>query len=105
MSLYVLSNPDCSVCPRFFHVASINARRDFQRAPMIMTLLPAPTLKGLRRAVKVLGALTPYLPAGLLARLASSPQGMVQEGEHRLVAVMFALSIGARLIGGTRKTT
>src|SRR5262249_17967271 len=49
-----------------------------------------PTLKGLRRAVKVLNALTPYLPAGLMARLASSPQGMVQEGEHRLVAVAFA---------------
>ncbi len=73
-----------------FHVESIDTRRDFQRAPTIMTMLPAPTLKGLRRAVKVLNALTPYLPAGLMARLASSPQGMMQEGEHRLVAVTFA---------------
>ena len=75
---------------RYLPVNQIDTRRDFQRAPTIMTLLPAPTLKGLRRAVKVLNALTPYLPAGLLARLASSPQGMVQEGEHRLVAVTFA---------------
>jgi class 3 adenylate cyclase/predicted ATPase len=85
----------CEVRPaqndaRFFHVESIDTRRDFQRAPTIMTLLPAPTVKGLRRAVRVLNALAPYLPAGLMARLASSPQGMVQEGEHRLVAVTFA---------------
>ncbi|CAG0934972.1 adenylate cyclase 10 [Thermoflexales bacterium] len=75
---------------RFLHIEHIETRRDFQRAPTIMTLLPAPTLKGLRRALKVLSALTPYLPAGLLARLASSPQGMTQEGEHRLVATAFA---------------
>jgi class 3 adenylate cyclase len=75
---------------RYLHVEQIDTKRDFQRAATIMTLLPAPTLKGLRRAVKVLNALTPYLPAGLMARLASSPQGMMQEGEHRLVAVTFA---------------
>ena len=85
----------CQVRPaqnddRYLHVEHIDTRRDFQRAPTIMTMLPAPTLKGLRRAVKVLNALTPYLPAGLMARLASSPQGMMQEGEHRLVAVTFA---------------
>jgi class 3 adenylate cyclase/predicted ATPase len=85
----------CRVSPgqndaRYLHVEQIDTARDFQRAATIMTLLPAPTLKGLRRAVKVLKALTPYLPAGLLARLASSPQGMVQEGENRLVAVAFA---------------
>jgi class 3 adenylate cyclase/predicted ATPase/Tfp pilus assembly protein PilF len=85
----------CQVRPaqsddRFWHVEQIDTRRDFQRAPTMMTLLPAPTLKGLRRALKVLNALTPYLPAGLMARLASSPQGLVQEGEHRLVAVTFA---------------
>jgi class 3 adenylate cyclase/tetratricopeptide (TPR) repeat protein len=85
----------CQVRPaqnddRFLHVEHIDTQRDFQRSPTIMTMLPAPTIKGLRRAMKVLRALTPYLPAGLLARLASSPQGMTQEGEHRLVAVTFA---------------
>jgi class 3 adenylate cyclase/tetratricopeptide (TPR) repeat protein len=85
----------CQVRPaqndgRYLHVVQIDTRRDFQRAPTIMTMLPAPTLKGLRRAVKVLSALAPYLPAGLMSRLASSPQGMLQEGEHRLVAVTFA---------------
>ncbi len=85
----------CQVRPaqndeRFLHVEHIDTQRDFQRAPTIMTMLPAPTLKGLRRALKVLRALTPYLPAGLLSRLASSPQGMMQEGEHRLVATVFA---------------
>jgi class 3 adenylate cyclase/predicted ATPase len=85
----------CQVRPgqndaRYLHVAQIDTRRDFQRAPTIMTMLPAPTVKGLRRAVKVLNALAPYLPAGLMQRLASSPQGMVQEGENRLVAVVFA---------------
>ena len=85
----------CQVRPaqndeRYLHVEQIDTQRDFQRAPTIMTMLPAPTLKGLRRAVKVLKALTPYLPAGLMSRLASSPQGMTQEGENRLVAVAFA---------------
>ena len=72
------------------HVESYRYQARFPTRATIMTLLPAPTLKGLRRAMKVLNALTPYLPAGLMARLASSPQGMVQEGEHRLVAVTFA---------------
>ncbi|HTP10408.1 MAG TPA: adenylate/guanylate cyclase domain-containing protein, partial [Anaerolineae bacterium] len=85
----------CEVRPaqndeRYLHVEQIDTKRDFQRAPTIMTMLPAPTLKGLRRAVKVLNALSPFLPAGLMSRLASSPQGMLQEGENRLVAVAFA---------------
>jgi class 3 adenylate cyclase/predicted ATPase len=85
----------CQVRPaqnddRYLHVVQIDTKRDFQRAATIMTVLPAPTLKGLRRAMKALNALTPYLPDGLMARLAGSPQGMMQEGEHRLVAVAFA---------------
>jgi class 3 adenylate cyclase/predicted ATPase len=90
----VLSLP-CRLQPtqhsvQYMHVEDIDTTRDFQRAPTVMTMLPAPTLKGLRRAVKVLNALTPYLPAGLLTRIATSPQALMQEGEHRLVAVTFA---------------
>jgi predicted ATPase/class 3 adenylate cyclase len=49
-----------------------------------------PTLDSLRRAVKLLDALTPYLPTGLLARLANAPQEASQQGEHRLAAILFA---------------
>lgn len=49
-----------------------------------------PTLDGLRQAGKVLEALTPYLPEGLLARLVVSTQTLGFEGEHRLVGVLFA---------------
>ena len=48
------------------------------------------TLDGLRRAVERLDALTPYLPAGLLARIVAEPRSASLEGEHRLVAVVFA---------------
>ncbi len=50
----------------------------------------APTLNRLRRAVKQLDVFTPYLPAGLLARLASDPRAPSLKGEHRLVANLFA---------------
>jgi class 3 adenylate cyclase len=49
-----------------------------------------PTIDGLHRAVEHLDALTPYLPAGLLSRIASTPNAVSLEGEHRLVAVLFA---------------
>ncbi len=49
-----------------------------------------PTLADLRRATLLLDALTPYLPAGLLTRLAHDPHALSVEGEHRLVAVLFA---------------
>lgn len=75
---------------RYLIVDRIEARHDWSRAPTLATLVAAPTLKGLRRAVRGLDALTPYLPAGLLARLASSPHAIAQAGEHRLVAVLFA---------------
>ena len=49
-----------------------------------------PTIKVLRRHVKLLDALTPYLPAGLLTRLSSDPLAPSLKGEHRLVASLFA---------------
>jgi class 3 adenylate cyclase/tetratricopeptide (TPR) repeat protein len=48
------------------------------------------TPDGLRRATQVLDTLTPYLPAGLLSRLIVTTQILGFEGEHRLVAVLFA---------------
>lgn len=53
--------------------------------------LPSPLTDPLQRVlaeVRRLNALTPYLPAGLLARLAAP--GEAWQGEHRLVAVLFA---------------
>ena len=49
-----------------------------------------PTLEVLRRNVRMLDALTPYLPAGLLTRLTSAPRAPSLKGEHRLVASLFA---------------
>ena len=46
------------------------------------------TLENVQAAVKLLDALTLYLPTGLLARL--STRTVTMEGEHRLVAVLFA---------------
>ncbi len=56
-------------------------------------LLPKPIqpdLDTLHRAVQLLDALTPYLPVGLLARLASDPNAPSLAGEHRLVGILFA---------------
>jgi predicted ATPase/class 3 adenylate cyclase len=58
------------------------------RAPHLPQLTE-PTLPNLRRAVELLDALTPYLPAGLLPRLASAPHTVSVRGEHRLVSVLF----------------
>jgi class 3 adenylate cyclase/predicted ATPase len=49
-----------------------------------------PNLARLRRVLKQLDLLTPYLPAGLLARLSSDPRAPSLKGEHRLVANLFA---------------
>ena len=49
-----------------------------------------PTLYGLRQAVVLLDALTPYLPAGLLSTIAGDPGNIRLVGERRLVAVLFA---------------
>jgi class 3 adenylate cyclase len=70
--------------------------------PPPLQLLPdlVPDLPTLRRAVKLLDTLTPYLPSGLLSRLAGPPSippgggdergGDLGGGEHRLVAVLFS---------------
>lgn len=50
----------------------------------------APTLARIWRIVKQLDVFTPYLPAGLLARLASDPIATSLKGEHRPVANIFA---------------
>lgn len=55
--------------------------------PIASTVL---TLENLQDAVKLLDALTPYLPAGLLARISGLTRTVTMEGEHRLVAVLFA---------------
>ncbi|RMF02247.1 MAG: hypothetical protein D6768_08735, partial [Chloroflexi bacterium] len=53
-----------------------------------------PSLPTVRQAVELLDAFVPYLPAGLLARLASDPRATSLEGEHRLVAILFANVLG-----------
>jgi class 3 adenylate cyclase/predicted ATPase len=55
--------------------------------PFAQTTQPAIT--DLRQAIQYLDALTPYLPAGLLPRLAQG-QSLGLEGEYRLVGVLFA---------------
>ncbi|MBL8046831.1 MAG: AAA family ATPase, partial [Anaerolineales bacterium] len=60
-------------------VETANPRLQFEATP-----------DGLRHATQVLDALTPYLPAGLLSRLIVTTQILGFEGEHRLVAVLFA---------------
>ena len=60
--------------------------------PPPVNLLPGTpaNLDTLRHAVKLLDALTPYLPVGLLPRLASGPNAPSLAGEHRLVGILFA---------------
>jgi class 3 adenylate cyclase/predicted ATPase len=58
--------------------------------PPLIPGLQEPSLENLHLAVGLLDALVPYLPAGLLARLASDPGAASLQGEHRLVAVLFA---------------
>ncbi len=63
------------------------------KPPPHVQLLPkdAPLdLNLLRYAIKLLDALIPYLPAGLLARLSSDPNAPSLAGEHRLVGILFA---------------
>ncbi|MBP7691842.1 MAG: AAA family ATPase, partial [Anaerolineales bacterium] len=55
--------------------------------------LPAwgePSAAQLRGMMRLLDALTPYLPAGLLSRLSGRAASLAFDGEHRLVAVVFA---------------
>ncbi len=54
-----------------------------------------PPLTNIRRLVVTLDRLTPYLPFGLLPRLASAPAQWKSGGEHRPVTVLFANFVGA----------
>ncbi|MCP4541245.1 MAG: AAA family ATPase [Chloroflexi bacterium] len=80
--------------PQSDHYLIVKEITSFTTSPTVHTptLLRSPesTLDGLQQAVKHLDALTPYLPAGLLSRIFSDPHAVSLEGEHRLVAVLFA---------------
>ncbi len=54
-----------------------------------------PPVATLRRSLTALSRLTPYLPFGLLPRLATSPSRHETGGEHRLVTILFANFVGA----------
>ncbi len=54
-----------------------------------------PPLVSIRRLVAALDRLTPYLPSGLLPRLAAAPAQWRSGGEHRPVTVLFANFVGA----------
>ena len=60
-------------------------------APPLPNLLHdrTPSLATLHRALELLDAFTPYLPAGLLNRLAGDLNATSLSGEHRLVATVF----------------
>ncbi len=62
--------------------------------PFSPTFTPQPTLDNLRQAIALLDTLTPYMPSDLLARIVSDPHAASLEGEHRLVAVLFANVLG-----------
>lgn len=62
--------------------------------PTLLGYAPEPTLPSLRTAIKLLDALERYLPAGFLPRLLDNPNVLNVEGEHRLVAVLFANILG-----------
>jgi class 3 adenylate cyclase/tetratricopeptide (TPR) repeat protein len=49
----------------------------------------------LRRTLAALDRLTPYLPAGLLARLVSDPSRREVSSDYRLVSILFANLLGA----------
>lgn len=59
-----------------------------QARPIQHQRTPLPTSLG--DALRMLDVFTPFLPAGVLPRLASDPGALSLEGEHRLVAVLFA---------------
>ncbi len=61
-------------------------------APAVWPAYPDAPVEHLRQQAQLLSALTPYLPAGLLPRLRSGRQQA--EGEHRLVAILFANVLG-----------
>lgn len=77
--------------PLFLRVEYIDQPPSRTYTPPQETLYPlAPDLASLRRHITWLATFTPYLPTGLLARLASDPRAPSLKGEHRLVASLFA---------------
>ncbi len=88
--------PSCQAVPvpQNDHYLVVKEIAPFTAPPTLHTPtllhLPEATLDGLHQAVKHLDALASYLPAGLLSRIVSAPNAVSLEGEHRLVAVLFA---------------
>ena len=77
--------------PRYFLVEYIDQPFNRTYTPPQDTMYPlAPDLASLRRHITWLATFTPYLPTGLLPRLASDPRAPSLKGEHRLVANLFA---------------
>jgi len=77
--------------PRFLLVEYIDQLANRTDTPSQETIYPlTPDLASLRRHITWLATFTPYLPAGLLPRLASDPRAPSLKGEHRLVANLFA---------------
>lgn len=77
--------------PRFRLVEYIDQPPNRTYLPPQETLYPlTPDLASLRRHITWVATFTPYLPTGLLPRLASDPRAPSLKGEHRLVANLFA---------------
>ncbi|MCP4422435.1 MAG: tetratricopeptide repeat protein [Chloroflexi bacterium] len=77
--------------PRHLLVQYIDQPPNRRYTPPQETLYPmAPDLASLRRHILWLATFTPYLPTGLLPRLASDPRAPSLKGEHRPVASLFA---------------
>ncbi len=72
------------------HIEPFNSTASSSRVLRPSSFEIDPTLEGMRRVVEQLDAFAPYLPAGLLGRIAGDPHAARQEGEHRLAAVLFA---------------
>jgi class 3 adenylate cyclase/tetratricopeptide (TPR) repeat protein len=77
--------------PRFLLVEYIDQLANRTYSAPQETIYPlTPDLATLRRHITWLATFTPYLPTGLLPRLASDPRAPSLKGEHRLVATLFA---------------
>lgn len=78
---------------------SAAASRPDSPPPTSKFQIPAAHLRtpvnGMRLALKAMDRLKPYLPAGLLPRLASKPSRREVSSEHRLVGILFANFVGA----------
>jgi len=75
----------------YFNIDTIEPAREAASATRpALPLAHEPSLNNLRQAVTLLDGLTPFLPTGLLARLSRDTRSLGVQGEHRLVAVLFA---------------